>query len=203
MKSLSSISLQNDDDSHQTIVKPSHLGNYYHQLANGDAGMMNDGSCEGWNIWLEIIVITIILIISALFHPHHHHTISIFCHLSLHTRWHRLVSLSRRPSRRRWQMPEIQKSQHFRLGNLSTVVEKKYLFDLIIKVLCWNEDLSGKVLKAEGTFWVKKLVKKNSPLPKCFFDINYHHWTSGNVFWPFLAPRDPQGMSRGVLDQKF
>ena len=40
--------------------------------------------------------------------------------------------------------------------------------------------------------------KISPPPPKCFFDINYHHWISGNVFWPFLAPRDPQGMSRGA-----
>ena len=26
-----------------------------------------------------------------------------------------------------------------------------------------------------------------------FFAINYHHWTSGNAFWPFLDPTDPWG----------
>ena len=125
-------------------------------------------------IWLEIIVITIILIISALFHPHHHHTISIFCHLSLHTRWHRLVSLSRRPSRRRWQMPEIQKSQHFRLGNLSTVVEKKYLFDLMIKVLCRTKICN---------FFSEPHLGSNFKILNCM------NWTrpSEGQKWPFWA----------------
>ena len=31
-----------------------------------------------------------------------------------------------------------------------------------------------------------------------FFGINYHHWTWGNAFWPFLAPPDPWGVSGGV-----
>ena len=31
-----------------------------------------------------------------------------------------------------------------------------------------------------------------------FFGINYHYWTWGNAFWPFLAPPDPWGGSRGV-----
>ena len=31
-----------------------------------------------------------------------------------------------------------------------------------------------------------------------FFGINYHQWTWGNAFWPFLAPPDPWGGSRGV-----
>ena len=30
-----------------------------------------------------------------------------------------------------------------------------------------------------------------------FFGINYHYWTWGNAFWPFLAPPDPWGGSRG------
>ena len=31
-----------------------------------------------------------------------------------------------------------------------------------------------------------------------FFGINYHQWTWGNAFWPFLAPPDPWGVSGGV-----
>ena len=31
-----------------------------------------------------------------------------------------------------------------------------------------------------------------------FFGINYHYWTWGNAFWPFLAPPDPWGVSGGV-----
>ena len=142
---------------------------------------------------------------------HHHHS-HHFCFVSSPSPSHHLYLLSfvpphtvtpsgfsiSPPSRRRWQMPEIQKSQHFRLGNLSTVVEKKYLFGLIMKVLCWNEDLSGKVEKTKGTFPVKNRSTKFNPPPNGFFGINYHHWTRGNAFWPFLAPQDaPQGVSRG------
>ena len=31
-----------------------------------------------------------------------------------------------------------------------------------------------------------------------FFGINYHHWTWGNAFWPFLAHAAPWGGVRGV-----
>ena len=31
-----------------------------------------------------------------------------------------------------------------------------------------------------------------------FFGIDYHYWTWGNAFWPFLAPPDPWGVSGGV-----
>ena len=36
-----------------------------------------------------------------------------------------------------------------------------------------------------------------------FFGINYHQWTSGNAFWPFLAPPDPWGLSGGSVEPKF
>ena len=38
-------------------------------------------------------------------------------------------------------------------------------------------------------FWPSRCV---------FFGINYHQWTWGNAFWPFLAPPDPWGVSGGV-----
>ena len=57
-----------------------------------------------------------------------------FCHRPHSSPWHGLVSQS--CSRQEWQMPETQKSQHFRFGNPSTVSSEKYqmcVFGFMIK----------------------------------------------------------------------
>ena len=44
----------------------------------------------------------------------------------------------------------------------------------------------------------EKIGRNFWPLWNGFFGIDYHYWTWGNAFWPFLAPPDPWGVSGGV-----
>ena len=81
-------------------------------------------------------------------------------------------------------------SYHFLLHSLST--RFPWGCNTIINIWFFLIWLNNRYIPSEKIgqfFW---------PPRNGFFGIDYHYWTWGNAFWPFLAPPDPWGGSEGV-----
>ena len=64
----------------------------------------------------------------------------------------------------------------------------------------WKQGNALQILLSTHTWYIpsEKIGQFFWPPRNGFFGINYHQWTWGNAFWPFLAPPDPWGVSGGV-----
>ena len=69
----------------------------------------------------------------------------------------------------------------------------------IIKVTILPKIYTNPIYQGRSRYIPSEKIGQNFWPPRNgFFGINYHYWTWGNAFWPFLAPPDPWGGSRGV-----